>query len=478
MDIKEFRERGHQLVEWMGDYFENIENFPVKSQVQPGEVLAKLPSRPPAGPESFDRIFGDFLQIILPGITHWQSPSFFAYFNANNSFPSILGEMLTAAMGAQCMSWQTSPAAAELEERVMEWLRFMVGLPEGFTGVIQDTASTATLCSLLTARERATNFQSNHSGYPDNIFTVYCSEHGHSSIDKAVRIAGIGSDNLRKIKCDQRFAVIPSELEKAIDRDSRRGFHPLAVVGAVGTTSSAAVDPVGDIGGICRKRGLWFHVDAAYAGTGLLLPENRWMTEGIEAADTFVFNPHKWMFTNFDCSAYFVRDTRALLNTFAILPEYLRTREGSGVNNYRDWGIQLGRRFRALKLWFVIRSYGVRGLQAAIRSHMDWAAWLGKEITDSRDFELITPVSLGVVCFRYHPPHIKDEKNLSSLNNRLMEDLNATGKIYLTHTRLEDKFTLRFVVGQTRQTREHVEKGWHLIRRRAEELGGSRQEFG
>jgi len=470
MDIEEFKARGHQLVEWMADYFQKIDRFPVKSRVRPGEILKQLPLRPPEEPESFDALFADFLSVVLPGMTHWQSPSFFAYFNANNSFPSILAEMITATLGAQCMSWQTSPAATELEERVMEWLRELIGLPDGFTGVIQDTASTATLCSLLTAREKHSGYRINRTGLGPEKFTVYCSEHGHSSIDKAVRIAGIGSDQLRKVRTGDDFALIPTVLEETIDRDVKAGFTPLAVVAALGTTSSAAIDPLAEVGRICRDRGIWYHVDAAYAGTALLVEENRWMIRGIEDVDTLVFNPHKWMFTNFDCSAYFVRDPRALIHTFTILPEYLRTREGEEVKNYRDWGIQLGRRFRALKLWFVIRSFGARGLREKVRAHMEWAGRLAAEIKSEDDFELLAPPSLGVLCFRHHPDDLADEPDLTRWNRRLMETLNDTGRIYLTHTKLAGRFTLRLVVGQTYQREEHVRRGWELIKNSARSL--------
>ena len=342
MKIAEFRSHAHELVDWMADYLEHIEQRPVKPAVAPGDILGKLPSLPPVDPEDFHRIFGDFTEIILPGMTHWQHPSFFAYFPANSSPPSILAEMLTATMGDQCMSWATSPAATELEERVMEWLRGMIGLPDTFTGVIEDTASTATLCALLSARERASAYRINADGFPaGGRFTVYCSTEAHSSIEKGVKIAGLGKSSLRTIPVDATYAMNVDALERAIAADLKEGCTPLCVVAAIGTTGSTAIDPLRPIAEICRKHNLWLHVDAAYAGTALLLPEMRWMIDGIELVDSFVFNPHKWMFTNFDCSAYFVADQEALVKTFEILPEYLKTAEGTRVRNYRDWGIQL-----------------------------------------------------------------------------------------------------------------------------------------
>nr|NQU88952.1 aminotransferase class V-fold PLP-dependent enzyme [Bacteroidota bacterium] len=464
MNLSEFRRHGHELIDWMAEYFENIENLPVKSGILPGEVLNQLPAHPPSDPEAFENLMNDFNEIIMPGITHWQHPGWHAYFTANNSYPSILAEMLTSTLGAQCMSWLTSPAATELEERVMEWLGEMTGLPKGFTGVIQDTASTATLVSLLTARENATRFAINRSGfYGKGVFTIYCSSEAHSSIERAVKIAGFGQDNLRKIEVDKLFAMKPESLESAINSDLKKGFVPLAVVAAIGTTGSTAIDPLKEIGEICKKHKLWLHVDAAWAGTAMLLPEFRYMIDGIENVDTFVFNPHKWMFTNFDCSAYFVKDKGALIQTFEILPEYLKTKEGSMVNNYRDWGVQLGRRFRALKLWFVIRTFGVKGLQEKIRNHIRWADEFAGWVENEKTFEILAPSPLATVCFRLHPAGVDDEQQLNSLNARFLDEINQSEKIFMTHTKLNGKFTLRFVVGQTNTERHHIEKAWEII---------------
>jgi aromatic-L-amino-acid decarboxylase len=471
MKIAEFRSHAHELVDWMADYLEHIEQRPVKPAVAPGDILGKLPSLPPVDPEDFHRIFGDFTEIILPGMTHWQHPSFFAYFPANSSPPSILAEMLTATMGAQCMSWATSPAATELEERVMEWLRGMIGLPDTFTGVIEDTASTATLCALLSARERASAYRINADGFPaGGRFTVYCSTEAHSSIEKGVKIAGLGKSSLRTIPVDATYAMNVDALERAIAADLKEGCTPLCVVAAIGTTGSTAIDPLRPIAEICRKHNLWLHVDAAYAGTALLLPEMRWMIDGIELVDSFVFNPHKWMFTNFDCSAYFVADQEALVKTFEILPEYLKTAEGTRVRNYRDWGIQLGRRFRALKLWFVIRTYGVSGLQDMVRTHIELARSFAENVQETADFEILAPVPLATVCFRYHPRGVGDESRLNSLNSALMDRLNAGGRLYLTHTKLGGRVALRLVVGQTQVAQRHVAEAWSLITSTARDL--------
>ncbi|MFX1252382.1 MAG: pyridoxal phosphate-dependent decarboxylase family protein [Promethearchaeota archaeon] len=471
MDKEEFRRHAHKLVDWMADYIEKVESYPVMSRVCPKDIINQLPTEPPHKGESFEAIFKDFEEIIIPGITHWQHPSFHAYFPANNSPPSVLGEMLMAALGAQCMIWQTSPAATELEERVMQWLGKMIGLPPEFTGVIQDTASTSTLCSILTAREQLSNYEVNKNGlYNKEIFTAYSSQETHSSIEKDVKIAGLGKDNLRKIPVDKNYAMIPEKLEEAIQRDIEEGYRPLCTVATLGTTGSTAIDPLKKIGDICRKYKIWLHVDAALAGTALLLPEHRYMIQGIENVDTFVFNPHKWMFSNFPCSAYFIRDSGALIRTFEILPEYLKTKEDERVNNYRDWGIPLGRRFRALKLWFVIRSYGIEGLQQIIRQHIQMAQTLAKKIEAAKNFELLAPVPLNTVCFHYKPPNIKDLEQLNHLNATLLENLNRTGKLYMTHTKLNGVYTLRFVIGQTNVTQQHVDNGWKLIQETAQML--------
>ncbi len=463
MNIEEFRKQGHKLVDWMADYLGSIEERPVKAQVNPGDIFQQLPTSPPNSGEQFEAIFRDFESIILPGMTHWQHPSFFAYFQGNNSAPSILAEMLTSTLGAQCMVWLTSPAAAELEEMTMCWLAEMLGLPDGFEGVIQDTASTATLCALLTAREKATNYAINEKGFPHNNFTVYSSAQVHSSIDKAVKVAGVGVENLRKIAVDENYALIPEKLEEAIQEDISNGMRPLCIVAAIGTTGSTAVDPLRPIAEIANRHGIWLHVDAAYAGTALVLPEFRWMNDGVELADSFTVNPHKWMFTNFDCNAYFVKDKDALIKTFAINPEYLKTKEDDAVNNYRDWGIQLGRRFRALKLWVVIRSFGVDGIKNKVKLHIELGQWFADQVRAASDFELMAPVPINTVCFRYHPANLDDQSQLNNINQEIMDRLNDSGKLFLTHTKLNGNFVMRLVPGQTTVEKRHVEQAWELI---------------
>lgn len=465
MDNNEFRNQAHQLVDWMADYFEEVEDFPVKPDVQPGDIKKQLPDEPPQESESFDKQFEDFQNIIMPGMTHWESPNFMGYFPANKSYPSVLAEMLTATLGAQCMSWLTSPAATELEEQVMEWLRKAVGLPEPFTGVIQSTASTSTLCALLMAREQITDFEVNELGFPqDKTFTVYCSSETHSSIEKDVKITGFGRQNLRKIPVDENYAIKPDVLEETIREDLENGFTPTAVVATIGTTGSTAIDPLQKIGEICSKYEVFLHVDAAYAGTALLLPEKRWMNEGIELADSFVFNPHKWMFTNFDCSAFYVQDEALLVRTFEIMPEYLKTPEDERVKNYRDWGIPLGRRFRALKLWFVMRSFGIEGLQEKIRQHISLAQDLKKEIQQHQHFELLAPVPLNTICFRFHPDYIDDEEKLNELNEKLLNRIQDSEKLFLTHTKLDNKYTIRIVLGNTNLEPRHVDRAWKLVK--------------
>lgn len=471
MDNKEFREQAHKLVDWMADYFEEVEDYPVKPDVEPGDIKKMLREKPPENAEDFNDIFTDFKNVIMPGITHWESPNFMGYFPANKSYPSVLGEMLTATLGAQCMSWQTSPSATELEEQVMEWLKKLLDLPDEFTGVIEGTASTSTLCALLMAREQISDFGINEEGFPgDENYTIYCSSETHSSIEKDVKIAGFGRQNLRKIAVDEDFAMDPEALEEAIRADLEEGKKPAAVVATIGTTGSTAVDPLEAIGKICAKYDIFLHVDAAYAGTALILPEKRWMAKGIEYADSFVFNPHKWMFTNFDCSAFYVKDEAKLVRTFEITPEYLKTAEDERVKNYRDWGIPLGRRFRALKLWFVLRNFGADGLRKKIRNHISLAQDLKEEIEDHPHFEILAPVPLNTICFRFRPDYISDEKKLDELNQKLLQRIQDSGKIFLTHTKLDGKYTIRIVLGNTNLEKRHVENAWNIITEEAMRL--------
>jgi aromatic-L-amino-acid decarboxylase len=469
MDHEEFRREAHGLVDWMADYLAQVERYPVRAQVKPGEISSQLPATPPKAAEPFADIVADFERIVLPGMTHWQHPSFFAYFPGNSSPPSVLAEMLTATLGAQCMLWQTSPAATEMETRVLDWLRRMIGLPEGFVGVIQDSASSATLCAILTARERATDWRANEEGLgacPK--LTFYASEEAHSSVEKAIKIAGLGRRQLRLIQTGDDFAMRPELLDAAIREDRAHGLVPAGVVACLGATGVGAVDRLGPIAEICRAENLYLHVDAAWAGSALLLEEQHWMIEGVEQADSFVLNPHKWLLTNFDCSAHFVREPDQLVRTLSILPHFLTSRE-TDVIDYRDWGVPLGRRFRALKLWFVIRAYGVEKLQAMLREHIALAQELASQIDAEPDFELTTPASLALLTFRYHPAGL-DEAALDALNECLLHALNDSGRLYLTQTRSRGRTVIRFAIGQRTTARQHVQQAWQLIRETARSL--------
>lgn len=471
MDSKEFRQHAHEFVDWMADYLEGVEALPVRSQVAPGEIAAKLPEAPPEGPESMDVIFADFKRDVLPGVTHWQHPSFFAYFPANSSPPSVLAEMLTATMGAQCMMWQTSPAATEMETCVLDWLRQMLGLPEGFVGTIQDSASSATLCAILTARERATGWRVNRNGLASEApLVVYCSEETHSAVEKGAKIAGLGAANVRKLPVDESFAMRAEALDRAITEDTAAGRVPACVVATLGATGSGGIDPLRPISEICHHRDVFLHIDAAWAGSALILPEYRWMIEGIEAVDSFVFNPHKWLMTNFDCSAHYVRDPEALIRTLTILPEFLKGPETGTVIDYRDWGVPLGRRFRALKLWFVIRSYGVSGLREILKRHIALAREAEAELAAEPDFEILAPARLALFCFRYHPKGVDEPARLDAMNQALLSRLNDSGRLYLTQTRLRGATVIRFQVGQTRTDRRHVAAALDLIRETARAL--------
>ena len=469
MTTDEFRRYGRAVVDWIADYYDQVESYPVLSQLEPGEMRAKLPLEAPQHGEPFEQLLSDVQSVILPGVTHWQSPNFFAYFPANTSMPSILGELISAGLGVQGMLWSTSPACTELETHVMDWLVDMMGLPQIFRsnssggGVIQDTASSATLCALLAARERATGYASNERGLEDRL-VAYTSSQAHSSVEKAVKIAGLGRQNLRLVEVDDDFAMRPQSLADLVRRDRESGLVPCFVCATIGTTSSNAIDPLPDIGALCKRETVWLHVDAAMAGTAAICPEFRYMLQGLELADSYCFNPHKWMFTNFDCDCFYVADRKSLIDTFSVLPEYLRNKatESGAVIDYRDWQVPLGRRFRSLKLWFVIRHYGVAGLRHHIRQHVslaqDFAGWVEKD----EDFELTAPVPLNLVCFRH--------RGGDDLNRALLSRLNESGELFLTHTSLDGTYTLRFCVGGTFTEAKHVHNAWDLIRQTADAL--------
>lgn len=470
MHGEEFRRSGHALVDWIADYHASIESRPVLSQVKPGAIRAGLPEHPPRTGESFAAMLADVDQVILPGITHWQSPNFFAYFPSNASGPAILGELLSAGLGVQGMLWATSPACTELETHMLDWLVEMLDLPAGFHssqaggGVIQDTASSAALCALIAARERATGGASNEAGVADGRLIAYASTQAHSSIEKAVKIAGLGRRSLKLVAVDDAFAMRPEALAALMRADRDAGALPFFVAATVGTTSSNAMDPLPAIGRVCREYGAWLHVDAAMSGTAALCPEFRHFLAGLELADSFNFNPHKWMLTNFDCSCFWVMDRAALTGALGILPEYLKNRASAAgtVIDYRDWQVPLGRRFRALKLWFVIRYFGVEGLQHHIRRHValaqEFAAWVAAD----GDFELAAPVPLNLVCFRH--------RGGDDLNQQLMDRVNQGGELYLTHTRLGNRLTLRLCVGQANTEARHVRRAWQKLQTEASRL--------
>ncbi|HEV2402454.1 MAG TPA: pyridoxal-dependent decarboxylase [Candidatus Sulfotelmatobacter sp.] len=462
MTPDEFRRYGHAVVDWIADYQSRIESFPVLSQVKPGEIRASLPKNPPVQGEDFSAVLNDVERLILPGITHWQSPNFFAYFPCNASGPGILGDLVSSGLGVQGMLWSTSPACTELETHVMDWLAGMLGLPERFLssstggGVIQDTASSAVLCALLAARERATGYTSNKKGGNGRLI-AYASTQTHSSLEKAAMIAGIGTENLRLIEVDEKFAMRPEVLAQQIENDRSAGLTPCFVCATVGTTSSNAMDPLGAIGEICKQNKLWLHIDAAMSGTAMVCPEFRHLQSGVEFADSYDFNPHKWMGANFDCSCFWVADRKALIQTLSILPEYLRNQatESGAVIDYRDWHIQLGRRFRSLKLWFLIRHYGVEGLQHNVREHVGLAQEFAEWVRQDTRFELAAPVPLNLVCFRH--------KAGDAANQAIMDRLNRGGDLFLTHTKLNGKFTLRLSIGQMHTEERHVESAWKRI---------------
>ena len=477
MTPDEFRRCGNSLVERIARYMEEVESYPVLSRAEPGSVRARLPRTAPEHGEPFADVLRDIDEIIMPGITHWQSPNFFAYFPANASGPSILGDLLSSGLGVQGMLWASSPACTELETRVLDWLVDLLGLPQHFKsstaggGVIQDSASSSTLTALIAARERASAGAVNEhgagrgpAGAVGQRLTVYTSRHAHSSIEKGVRIAGLGRANLRLVDADGRHAMRADALEAALARDRAAGAVPAMVCATVGTTSSGAVDPVRAIGEVCRREGVWLHVDAAHAGSASVCPEHRGLVDGVALADSYTFNPHKWLLTNFDCSCLWVADRTALIDALSVLPEYLRNRasDSGAVIDYRDWQVPLGRRFRALKLWFVIRHYGAEGLRAHVRTCIALAAWFAAQVEESEDFDLAAPVSPGLVCFRHRAG--------DALTEALMNRLNESGALYLTHTRLDDRLVLRLAVGAVATRREHVERAWARVVETARKL--------
>jgi aromatic-L-amino-acid decarboxylase len=458
-----FRAAGRDTLDWVARYVENVERFPVRSRLAPGDIRRRLAPAAPEQGEPFDAILHDLDDIILPGITHWQSPSFFAYFPGNSSPPAVLGELVSAGLGVQGMLWASSPACTELESHMLDWLVGLLGLPARFLstgtggGVIQDTASSASLCALIAARERATGFASNEHGIRGTL-TAYASAQAHSSIEKAAGVAGIGRRNLRLVEVDERFALRPDALARAIAADRAAGHTPFFVCATVGTTASTAIDPVPEIAAICRREGLWLHVDAALAGNAAVCPELRFVNAGVEHADSYCFNPHKWLLTNFDCDCFYVADRRALTGALGVLPEYLRNDATASGNviDYRDWQIPLGRRFRALKLWFVLRHYGAEGLRAHIRKHVALARELEGWIQADDRFVVAAPAPLNLVCFRLAAG--------DAATQALLDAVNASGRAYVTHAKLDGRLVIRVAIGGTYTERRHVAALWEQVR--------------
>jgi aromatic-L-amino-acid/L-tryptophan decarboxylase len=482
MSTDDFRRYGHQVVDWIADYLAHPERFPVLSQNQPGDVKNALPSTAPERGETMEAMLADLDRIIVPGVTHWNHPGFFAYFAISGSAPGILGEMLSAAFNVNAMLWRTSPSATELEEVTLEWLRQMIGLPESFEGVIYDTASISTLCAVAAAREAIPGINVREQGFGafDVKPRMYASEHVHSSVDKSAITLGIGQAGLRKIASDSEYRMDATALRRAIDEDRANGWLPFCVVATTGTTSTTSIDPVPAIADVCEREGLWLHIDAAYGGSAAVVPEMRWVLEGCDRADSLVMNPHKGLFVPVDLSVLFSRRMDVLRGAFSLVPEYLRTGEGAEVKNFMDYGPQLGRRLRALKLWFVMRYFGVEGLRSRIRHQIALAREFADWVDQSKKFERLAPVPFSLVCFRAHPRNVSDEAELDILNERLMNDVNRRGKVYLSHTKLGGKLTLRLAIGNIRTTHDHVKLAWDELNEALEGLrmedGGSRMD--
>ena len=469
MNPEEFRKIGHQLIDWIADYRTRMKELPVRSRVEPGSIRAQFPAAPPSQPESFDGIFQDLEQIILPGLSHWQYPNFFGYFPGNGELSSVLGDYLSTGLGVLGLSWISSPALTELEEVVTDWMRQMLGLSDSWSGVIQDTASTSTLVALLCARERASNYSLARGGLQgeERPLIVYVSSHSHSSVEKAALLAGYGRNNLHLVAVDEKYAMKPESLEQVIQADVEAGLVPCAVVATTGTTGTTALDPVKAISEVAQKYGLWLHVDAALAGSAMILPECRWMWEGVEAADSLVLNPHKWLGAAFDCSLYYARDPEHLVRVMSTNPSYLQSAVDSKVKNLRDWGIPLGRRFRALKLWCLIREQGVDALQARLRRDLANAQWFTEQVRGAPNWCVLAPVPLQTICIRHEPPGLEGEA-LDKHTLEWVERVNNSGGAYLTPSILDGRWMVRVSIGAIPTERQHVEALWELMRHEAE----------
>jgi aromatic-L-amino-acid decarboxylase len=469
-----FKKNATEAADWITHYLENMDDYPVLAKTKPGEIKANLPKSPPELPESFENIFSDFENAIIPGITHWNHPRFFAYFSITGSYPGIIGELLSSALNVNAMLWKTSPSATELEEVVLDWLRQMLGLPEKFDAVINDTASVGSLCAMAAAREFACLDIRNKGLTGRNDLPqlrMYTSDQAHSSIEKAAIVLGIGQENIQKIPSDDNYRMDVSELEAAIKNDIEQGMKPICVIATIGTTSTTSVDPVDKIVAICQKYHTWLHVDAAYGGSAAVIPEMRHLFKGWEQADSIIVNPHKWMFTPIDCSVLFCRRSEVLKQAFSLTPEYLRTAEADEVKNYMDYGVALGRRFRSLKLWMIIRSLGTEKIINIIRDHISFAKKLSDLIRQHPSFELIAPVPFSTIVFRFVPDRNMAESKINDLNKKLLDEINKTGKVFLSHTKLREKFAIRLAIGNIKTTWEDVALAWEIIQEKGGELG-------
>jgi aromatic-L-amino-acid decarboxylase len=466
----EFARQSERVIQWIRRYLEEPDRFPVVARTKPGEIAASLPTEPPSQPESLDTILDDFERVIVPGVTHWNHPGFFAYFAISASAPGILAEMLISTLNINAMLWKTSPSATELEQRSLDWLRQLLGLGDGWFGIINDTASISTLLALAAAREAKPELAIRERGLAGRAdlprLRVYTSTHAHSSVDKAGITLGLGHENVVHIETDDAFRMRVDALEAAVASDRARGFLPLATVATVGTTSTTSIDPVRQIAAVCQREGMWLHVDGSYGGVAAVVPEMRHVLDGVELADSLVVNPHKWLFTPIDLSAMFTRRPDVLKRAFSLVPEYLVTREQSDVVNLMDYGVQLGRRFRALKLWMVIRAFGADGLAARLRAQMEMARELAGWVDASPEWERVAPVPFSLVCFRYAPPGTSEAER-TAMNEAILERVNASGTAYISHTRLGDRYVLRLAIGNMRTERRHVAEAWRLLREAA-----------
>jgi aromatic-L-amino-acid decarboxylase len=481
MSVEEFRRFGHEIVDWIANYFEHIDDLPVLSQIEPGDLKAQLPAAPPQHGEPMTTILSDIDRLIVPALTHWSHPSFFAYFATSTSAPGIFGELLSAAFDVKSMLWRTSPASTELEEVTLDWLRQMMGLDAGMSGFIYDTASVSSMHAIAAARE-GVELRIREEGMTGRkdlpLLRVYASEQAHSSIDKGIITLGLGQRSLRKIPADKDFRMDPKALAAAIDEDIRNGVRPFCVVATVGTTSTSSIDPIRAIVEICEPHEMWLHVDAAYGGSAAIVPEMRHILDGCSRADSLVLNPHKWLFTPFDLSVLYCRHLDLLRRAFSLVPEYLRTPEQEKVRSGSDYGVQLGRRFRALKLWMIIRYFGHEGLAARIREHCRLARLFASWVEASPDWEVMAAVPFALVCFRACPELAGEtdesrSRRLDALNEAVMHSVNATGKAFLSHTKLNDRLTLRLSIGNIRTTERHVEQVWELLNKEMKRLRDS-----